>query len=55
MSSFACENIHQGKERITDLLCLMHRGIFMRTEELEAFCTEELGAFSIDLCYKTSR
>ena len=46
MSSFACENIHQGQERINDELCLTHRGILIRTEELEAF--------SIDLCYKTS-
>ena len=55
MSSFAFENIHQGQDPINDELCLTHRGLFIRTEELEAFCTEELEAFSIDLCYKTSR
>ena len=32
MSSFACENIYQGQERINDELCLTHRGI-LRTEE----------------------
>ena len=57
MSSFTCENIHgihQGQ--VNDELCLTHRGI-LRTEESHRgilIRAEEMEAFSIDLCYKTS-